>query len=189
MRKADQIFRGAIDVFAEKGFDRATMDEVAERAGVAKGTLYYYFKGKEDLISFLMEEGIQQLISRIKARSGKAQDPLDQLRQAIYTLVCFFDENQDFCKLLLKGIWSNADREKQFRQSLYRFYEQLRPILVAGIEAKAFWPVPVDWAVVALFGLTTIVSLRVILNGNRINRQELADYLFDQFVDGVRNRP
>ena len=45
-----QILGAALDVFAEKGFARATMDEIAEAAGITKGTIYLYFKSKKDLL-------------------------------------------------------------------------------------------------------------------------------------------
>lgn len=186
MRKAKQIFQGAVDIFAEKGFDRATMDEVAERSGVAKGTLYYHFNGKEELIAFLMEEGVRQLILRVTTDVGETKEPLEQLRKAILAQVSFFDENREFCTLLLKGVWANADRQKQFREILQNYFGHLTKILVAGMEEKKFRQLSTDWATAALFGLIAVVSIRVILNGEPINRQELADYLFQQYVYGAQ---
>ncbi|MBC9785411.1 TetR/AcrR family transcriptional regulator [Heliobacterium chlorum] len=185
MRKAKQIFQGAVDVFAEKGFDRATMDEVAERSGVAKGTLYYHFGGKEDLIRFLMEEGVGQLTEHVEQARNQSADPVEQLRRAIEAQIVFFDQNREFCQLLLKGVWSTSDRQIQFREIMQKYFNQLQEIIDAGIAHKQLRAMPAEWAAVSLFGMVSIVSLRVILQGRPIDRKELTEFLFQQYLYGA----
>ncbi|HND32361.1 MAG TPA: helix-turn-helix domain-containing protein, partial [Myxococcota bacterium] len=62
-----QILDAAIDVFAEKGFHKARIADVAERAGVADGTIYLYFKNKEELLLTIFEEKMSQLIEGVQA--------------------------------------------------------------------------------------------------------------------------
>ncbi|ABZ83684.1 transcriptional regulator, tetr family, putative [Heliomicrobium modesticaldum Ice1] len=186
MRKVEQIFQGAVDIFAEKGFDRATMDEVAERSGVAKGTLYYHFDGKEDLIAFLMEEGLERLSKYVHEAVAGCDDPAEQLRRAIYGLVRFFDQNRDFCQMLLMGVWFNRERQVQFRQILRNFYSQLAAIIQAGMERGQLRPMPAELSATGLFGLISVISLRVILDGDAMDCEQLGNFIFQQYLNGAR---
>ena len=59
------IFEAAVREFSECGYNGATMDEIALKAGVAKGTLYYHFKSKEEIFSFVVVEGIRAMQTAI----------------------------------------------------------------------------------------------------------------------------
>jgi len=74
-----QILDAAIDVFAEKGFHKARIADVAERAGVADGTIYLYFKNKEELLLTIFEEKMSQLIEGVQAAMAGTTDPLLRL--------------------------------------------------------------------------------------------------------------
>lgn len=58
----EAIYNASVDVFSQSGYTGAAMDEIAVRAGVAKGTLYYHFKSKEELFLFVMQEGLSYMI-------------------------------------------------------------------------------------------------------------------------------
>lgn len=94
------ILHAAKQVFFEKGLVHATMDEIAERAELSKGTLYLYFKSKEDLYLSLAKEGMEILILRFKEVASKNQPGdilLLKLGEAYYQ---FYEEYQDYFKIL-----------------------------------------------------------------------------------------
>ena len=64
--KRSAILRAAVEVFAERGYDGARMREVAERAGVADGTLYLYFEGKEAILVSILEEHARAFLERAR---------------------------------------------------------------------------------------------------------------------------
>ncbi len=78
--KRRRILRAAIDVFAEKGYFAARMTDVAHRAGVADGTLYLYFDGKEHLLISIFDEMLSEFISRARHEIEDVEDPLEKLR-------------------------------------------------------------------------------------------------------------
>jgi TetR/AcrR family fatty acid metabolism transcriptional regulator len=78
--KHAQILAAAIDVFAEKGFHNARIADVARQAGVADGTIYLYFRNKEELLITIFEEKMGQLISGAVAATARSTDPLEKLR-------------------------------------------------------------------------------------------------------------
>ncbi|QGG46975.1 TetR/AcrR family transcriptional regulator [Heliorestis convoluta] len=186
MRKVDKIFLGAIEVFAEKGFDRATMDEIAEQSGVAKGTLYYHFKSKEELISFLIKKGMNLLIEQVKEKIDNKTDPLLQIKSLIEAQLMFFDQNRNLCQILLKGAWSDNCREKQFRYLLQDYYGLIENILTRAEAMGKIRKSPIDWSSITLFGTTAMLALRFILDEKPMQHREMAEFLFQQFYAGLK---
>src|SRR5947209_19440370 len=78
--KRDAILRAAIDVFAARGFFNAQVADVARAAGVAAGTVYLYFKSKDDLLVSIFERTMKAAIADGKACVAPLTDPVEQLR-------------------------------------------------------------------------------------------------------------
>lgn len=83
VRRRSEIVRAAVDVFAERGYFAARMREIAARAGVADGTLYLYFKGKEDLLVSVLEEYAEEFLVRARRDCESLTDPRDKLRRIV----------------------------------------------------------------------------------------------------------
>jgi len=81
--RREEILRAAVEVFAERGYFSARMREVAIRAGVADGTLYLYFKGKEDLLVSVLEEYADAFLERARRDAAKVVDPSEKLRVVV----------------------------------------------------------------------------------------------------------
>src|SRR6478609_5975894 len=78
--KREAILRAAIDVFAERGFFNAQVADVARAAGVAAGTVYLYFRGKDDLLVSIFERTMRAAIADGRACMEPLRDPIAQLR-------------------------------------------------------------------------------------------------------------
>src|SRR5690349_10335712 len=78
--KRDAILRAAIDVFAERGFFNAQVADVARAAGVAAGTVYLYFRSKDDLLVSIFEQTVREAIDQGRATVAPLKDPVEQLR-------------------------------------------------------------------------------------------------------------
>src|SRR5687767_8795260 len=78
--KRDAILRAAIDVFAGRGFFNAQVADVARAAGVAAGTVYLYFHGKDDLLVSIFERTMREAIADGRACIAPLTDPIEQLR-------------------------------------------------------------------------------------------------------------
>mgnify|MGYP004707043205 CR=1 FL=1 len=75
MSKPKRILEAAVEVIAEKGLHETTIDEIAQRAGVAKGTVYLYFKNKESLLASLMQVGLEAFESAVRRRVAAHSEP------------------------------------------------------------------------------------------------------------------
>src|SRR5262247_1328639 len=79
--KREAILRAAIDVFADRGYFNAQVADVARVAGVAAGTVYLYFRGKDDLLISIFERGMRDAIAEARALVADVADPRARLRR------------------------------------------------------------------------------------------------------------
>ncbi len=100
-----RIFHAAMDVFAERGFDRAKVEEVAERAGLARATIYYHFRSKRDLFSFLLQQGIDEMASDVEAAVELAPSARAALDAMIDAHIDFYARYQSFARVVLTETW------------------------------------------------------------------------------------
>ena len=66
-----KIFETSMKLFAEKGYDATSIEDITATVGVAKGTLYYHFSSKEEIFNFLVEEGIKLLQNSVDIKTAK----------------------------------------------------------------------------------------------------------------------
>ncbi|GEN36568.1 TetR/AcrR family transcriptional regulator [Aneurinibacillus danicus] len=170
------IFQGALKAFAEKGFNETTMEQIAEICGVAKGTLYYNFKTKEDLYIFVMESGVQNFITMIQDYIDVVSE--DNFRQRIIRLVAahfdFFQNEQDFCRLLLSRSWGTHERHHTIRHVLQKYFVLLEQELQAAKD-RGKLPHHMDVAVIAssLFGMIGFTAMRTISHEESLDNPTL----------------
>lgn len=116
----ERIVRASLRVFGEKGFHRATMQDVVRESGLSVGAIYTWFRGKDDLIlagcGFITEQEMGELYARLAG--------IDAFRERLTTAIGFVFDQLDFersigsgTRLLLEA-WSSADREPAIREML-----------------------------------------------------------------------
>lgn len=131
-----ELLEKAIEVFAERGYQSTTMDEIAERAGVSKGMLYIYFKNKEALFGAVFRWfGKMTGEMMLEALSG-VEDESDQLRRitAIWAEIAI--HHRDFVPLFL-DFWAAASMKgmrNDYAEDLATMYEENRTMIVGIIE-------------------------------------------------------
>jgi len=95
------VFEAAMATFAEHGFDQAKMEQVAESAGVARATLYYHFRTKEDLFRFVLRYGLDLHASFIRERVARARTASDRLEALIDAYVDFYSQYSSFTHIAI----------------------------------------------------------------------------------------
>lgn len=111
LQRSDQILAAAIEVFADKGFASTDVQEIANRAGVGKGTVYRHFGTKEGLFLAAADQGVRQLRAAIDAAAVPVTDPLDRLRAATFAFLAFFDAHPELVELVIQERAHFRDRE------------------------------------------------------------------------------
>ena len=98
----ERILEAALEVFSHKGFHPATMDEIAEKAGVGKGTLYRYFETKEKLFAELVRLRLEELGTTAGSVIDGRDDVLTMISKYIRLYFEFFDRNQRLYRLIIQ---------------------------------------------------------------------------------------
>ena len=130
-----EILQAAHAVFARKGFSDATVGDIAEAAGVGKGTVYLYFKSKEEIYWAALNRGLDQLHAQTKAALDGAETLRDKLRVFVETKVAFFEAHRDFFRIYFAefGQTHSAAAQKDFER---RYLEQVG-LLDAALQEGA----------------------------------------------------
>ena len=105
-----KIFETSMKLFAEKGYDATSIEEITATVGVAKGTLYYHFSSKEEIFNFLIEEGIKLLQNSIDIKTAKLDNYIDKLKAVILIEIKIVVKYEDFIKILLSQLYGTEAR-------------------------------------------------------------------------------
>lgn len=141
----------ALAVFAQKGYDGATLDEIAERAEFGKGTLYNYFpEGKESILFALLDEMFDGMAALVRAHfdavEGDGRPARAHFRDLIARLLHHFTENRETFFLLIKEAQRLMLTEHDHVPSLHRRRDQameaLEEPIARAVESGEFRPFP-----------------------------------------------
>src|SRR6266404_194324 len=97
--RTSEILEAARRIFAKKGFHDATVDDIANAAGVAKGTVYLYYRSKREVYFAALKFGIEQMYAALTQELKRVSTTEDKLRALIGVKLAYFDENRDFFKI------------------------------------------------------------------------------------------
>jgi TetR/AcrR family transcriptional regulator len=102
-RRRREILAAARQEFFDRGFRRPTVDDVAARAEISKGTIYLYFESKEEILAHLLLEGLALLVEEMEAacEPGPAQSPEQALRALATAYLRFCQENPSYFRLIM----------------------------------------------------------------------------------------
>jgi AcrR family transcriptional regulator len=111
-QRRGQIVEAATQLFAELGYADCEMERVAARLKVAKGTLYLYFKSKEELFYACVDQAMVELQAAVNAAAEKVDDPLQKIPAAIRAYLEFFDANPQYVELFIQERANFRDRQR-----------------------------------------------------------------------------
>ena len=137
--KRIRILTAAAEQFASQPFHRVLLSDVAEAAGVGKGTLYIYFKSKEDLYLSVLYSGFTRLVDRLRNQmSGEAQNPVEKLETAVREIVHFAYENPYVFELMRTTSGREAFSSSDWGRKRMELKSLLESIIRQGIRQGEF---------------------------------------------------
>ena len=129
-----KIFETSMKLFAEKGYDATSIEEITATVGVAKGTLYYHFSSKEEIFNFLIEEGVKLLQNSIDIKTAKLDNYIDKIKAIVLIQIKIVAKYEDIITILLSQFWGNEERNKKCQSHVYDYISQIEKIVQEGIE-------------------------------------------------------
>lgn len=149
-----KIFEISMKLFAEKGYDATSIEEITSTVGVAKGTLYYHFSSKEEIFNFLVEEGMKLLKNSIEIKTQKLDKTMDKLRAIILIEIKVMLKYEDFMTILLSQIWGNEPRNNICKKYVFEYIKSVEKVVKTGIEKGEIVDVDPELIATGIFGIT-----------------------------------
>jgi len=131
----ETIFRHASDLFAKKDFARVSVDEVAARSGVGKGSIYRQFQSKEVLYATVVIEGFKHLQKEVRSALSGATSTREQIETVVRHMLRYFWTRRQFFALLRDPTAIPASLERSYRKQRKELSEMISAILDEGMEA------------------------------------------------------
>ncbi|NJL60205.1 MAG: TetR/AcrR family transcriptional regulator [Desulfobacteraceae bacterium] len=143
LRQRREMLDAALKLFSEKGFHNVCMHEIAKNAEFAIGTLYKFFKNKEELYKALMLESSDRFHEALTKAVEETEDDIEKLRNYVKTKGAVFMDNISFIRLYFaetRGASFNikAGFDREIRERYYKFMHILASIFENGIRNKRF---------------------------------------------------
>ncbi len=167
--RKQQIIEAAMRCFQSKGYENTTIDDIAAEYGLSKGSIYWYYASKKEILIDLFHYWMEELFKGISEKIMGLESP----RERIIQMGLFFVENlQEDLQLFrtLMVIWSTAFEDesiKKMNEDLYRQYEDLLMAILTEGEKKGEFKTPDKRSYSAfLVALGDGILVRQILNGD-----------------------
>ena len=129
-----KIFETSMKLFAEKGYDATSIEDITATVGVAKGTLYYHFSSKEEIFNFLIEEGIKLLQNSVDIKTSKHNNYIDKIKAIVLIQIKIVAKYENIITILLSQFWGTKERNKKCQDLVYQYIGQIEKIVQEGIE-------------------------------------------------------
>jgi TetR/AcrR family fatty acid metabolism transcriptional regulator len=188
--KRDAILRAAIDVFAERGYFNAQVADVARAAGVAAGTVYLYFRSKDDLLVSIFERSMRVALDEGREVIASTADPRERLRRFARLHLGRLGRDRNLAIVFQVELRQSTKFMERFSSTLLRDYLGLiRNAIADGQRDGLFRPdVKPTTAAKALFGALDEMATNWILSKRRYALEPDADAVVDLFLNGVKGR-
>ncbi len=191
--KRHHILEAAIRVFAKLGLPNAKMIHIAEAAGIGKGTIYEYFKSKEELFQAAFHAFIDQAMTYLNKKVKNINDPEEKLRMYFIAWTEILDSDLlEFMDIVLDmwaaGLRLHEGQDKFHLSEMYREYRiQLTDILEDGIRKGVFKSVNTTITASLIIGTLDGLMIQWIMDRNIYQLKEAILQMSDIIISGLKN--
>jgi TetR/AcrR family fatty acid metabolism transcriptional regulator len=182
-QRQQEILAAAQAVFAEEGFHGATMDDIAARAGLAKGTLYLYFSSKRELFLSVLKHRFEEMRRTLREVIYSGDDFSAQVEAVIRAHGDFCRENKEFFQILEEFKGDLGAGVRKTREDILSLFMELIDL---GIKTGQVRPIDRRQGALALLGILDSVALDWLLRGDRGSPN--VDGLAELYCWGVMGR-
>lgn len=188
--RREGILSAAERIFAQKGFHQTTVAEIARESEFAIGTLYQFFKNKEELYYTMMIEKFDLLYSMLRQDIGNNQTSLEKLHCLVHGVLSFIEQNADFFKIFT---WElnvlqpamEARLKEQLIAKHFRYLHLISTVVKGGIREGVLQEGSVDDFSAALVGMMNLFAFNWILNRQKDSLRAKASTILSLFLHGI----
>jgi TetR/AcrR family fatty acid metabolism transcriptional regulator len=185
--KYEAILRAAIKVFARNGFFNSKVADLAAEAGVADGTVYLYFKNKDDILVSIFNHAVGEALARGRARIKEIDDPAEKLRRIVRGHLDMLGSDRDLAVVFQVELRSSTKFMERFSTTgVTEYLDLLRGIMEEGQQRGVFRrDINTKFAAKLLFGALDEMATNWVLSKKRYSLVQAADPVVDIFINGV----
>jgi len=185
--KRRRIIDSAVKVFAKEGFFKARVSQIAEDAGLAPGTVYLYFKNKEDVLISIFEVRMEDIISRFRAAIMEKSDARSRLECLVRMHLTGFQGDPDLAACFQVELrQSNRFMRESVKSGLQQYLDLIGEIVQQGCHDGSFRKeLSIRLATHLIFGTLDEVVSTWVMSGMKYNLVSLTDPLIGLFADGI----
>ena len=176
-------------IFAERGFDGTTIEALSEATGVPTSTLYYNFRGKDDILAFILEDWLQRASTTVEAAIAAPGLGSERLRLVVTAQLDAMAMEPETCQVLLseKG---RIDRLPHIAEAVQStFHRPVAKLMADGAADGSLRPVDLEHATTALYGAVIITGLHHVIRSAAqapaFDSSEVAEIVMDLVLHGL----
>ncbi len=189
--RREEILLAAERLFSKNGFFKTGMAEIAEAAQFAMGTMYRFFKSKEEMYISLVEDKVEDLLGRLEEATQNEVSASEKLRAVIQVKLAFADQNRDFFRIYVSE-WSGFEWtiKSAFGDRVWKKYlaqiDLVANLIKEGIKAGEFRKVNPKDTSLALHGmLNSTIYVWILQAGPKESLVDKGEWLGDLFLGGI----
>lgn len=187
--RREDLLAAAERLFAEKGYYHTTMEDIARTAEYGTGTIYLYFKRKEDLYEVLLERKITEYIAHMQEAVESAAAPADKVRMLIRAKLAFFENHREFFRIYLAQSSTLDTTLRKCPPQWAELFEAHRcfveQTLREAMQAGAIRRMDADQLALAFIGLINPLLSERIKTRSKTSLAELEEFILNLLWHGV----
>ena len=185
--KRDALLRAAIDTFAARGFFNAQVADVARAAGVAAGTVYLYFRGKDDLLISIFERTMKEAIADGRRSVDALTDPVERLREIARLHLGRLGRDRALAVVFQVELRQSTKFMERFSSTQLREYLGIIRSVIADGQARGVFRSAISPTLAAklFFGALDEMATNWILSRRKYTLASEADAIVELFVGGL----
>jgi TetR/AcrR family fatty acid metabolism transcriptional regulator len=185
--KRKKILQAATKVFARNGFYHSKVSEIAREADVADGTIYLYFKNKEDILISIFEESMDQILTLVREEIDKEADALTRLRRFVRLHMALMEKNPRLAEVIQVELRQSSKFMKEYKNVKFLEYLQFIAEVIAQGQREGLIHKEISPAIFKrmLFGALDELALQWVLSKKRYSLAAVAEQVTDIFVKGI----
>ena len=185
--KPQQIVEAAIRVFARNGYYNSRVSDIAREAGIASGTIYLYFKTKDEILVTLFRDRMAAFVAQLRREIAAEPDPVAKIRRLVGVHFAVLEQNPALAEVVQVEL---RQGHKFFRgasaHEVSAYFELIGSILEEGVAAGRFHAdLPVKVATKMLFGAMDQMATSWVLGKRGYRLVDAADAVATIFLKGV----
>ena len=183
--RKDSICDAAIRVAARKGMTNVTVQDIADEAGVAKGTIYIYFQSRNEILDRTMDRATDELLEKLKAACQTCCSFRETLEKRFHTQIQHFDDNRDFFRVYLAMSEPFGERRLKQHPTYQTYLAELERLVRDAIARKEIRDTNVERLAISIASVVRDIVLHRMIERDPPPLEDDALFAVDFVMRGI----